>query len=157
MKTENRPHRRDLHPTQELLLVTVIGALNAGHEASARDLDLDRLRAGSGARWSNVDALLLDYTMARLIAACPGGIPPFDASVRGADEIFIRAFTAAVVANDVALATYLWADINFGWKEQPGVHLPSMIVLLARLRAYWAPVTLEEIRDRLAPEFAELA
>lgn len=138
------------------MLATVVAALNARQDSAAWDRDLDRLRGESGSRWASVDALLLDYTMARLIAVCPAGLPPIDASITAANEVFIREFIAAVVENDVALATYLWADVNFGWKEQPGVHLPSMIVLLTRLRAYWNPATLDEIRDRLAPEFEEL-
>lgn len=147
---------RDLGSVQEYMLAEVVTALNAEQDTPGWERHLDRFRMHSGSRWENVDALLFDYTMARLIAICPGGPPPLGSSVAGSDDVFIRAFTDAVVDNDVALATYIWADINFGWRERPGMLLPSMIALLTRLRAFWHPVMLDEIRARLAPEFAEL-
>lgn len=156
MKTENRV-RHDLGPVQAYMLDAVVAALNSQQDSPAWERDLDRFRRHSGTRWINLDALLFDYTLARLIAICPGALPPIGASITSANDVFIRAFTDAAVEKDVALATYLWADINFGWKEHPGAHLPSMTALLTRLRACWRRATLGQIRDRLPPELEELA
>lgn len=137
---------------QDYLLTKVILGLNAGLDASGWDHEIDHLQQESASFWVRRNALLFDYTLARVLDGCPGSVASIDSTVSSQGETFVRAFVEAVHRQDSTIAEYLWAEVNFGSSLDGGARLPSSVALLAHLRSAWPAVNPRSVTDNLPPE-----
>ncbi|MCE7483572.1 hypothetical protein LZG07_16880 [Microbacterium profundi] len=149
----NHPLRsEDYTLIQDYFLTKVILGLNAELDAAGWDHEIDNLQNESGSFWVRRNGLLFDYTLARVLSACPNGAAEIDASIVGESEVFVRGFVDAVSRQDTAIAEYLWSEVNFGEHLTLGTRLPSTVPLLARLRNAWPKVHAREVTENLPPE-----
>lgn len=156
MTTDHPLLGEDYSLIQDYLLTKIVLALNTDLDASGWDHEIDALERESTSFWVRRNALLFDYTLARLLAACPvGDNNPAEPSFEESDENFVRDFVAAVTHQDSGAAEYLWAEKNSGHSIGHGKRLPSTVVLLARLRTAWgnahARTVLDSIPDEMFP------
>lgn len=137
---------------QDYLLTKIILGLNAGLDADGWDHEIDHLQQESASFWVRRNALLFDYTLARVLDACPDGVAGIDSTTTSPGEIFVRAIVEAVHRQDATIAEYLWAEVNFGSRLEDGTRLPSTVALLARLRSAWPAVNPRRVTENLPPE-----
>jgi hypothetical protein len=153
MTTETHPLTgEDYTLIQDYLLTKIVLALNAHLDSKGWDHEIDVLQRDSRTFWVRRNALLFDYTLARLLAASALSSAVPDPSVTGPNESFIRDFVSAVSHQDPIAAESLWAEANNGSRTGDGVRLPSTIPLLARLRLAWEHVDARTVLDNLPDE-----
>lgn len=137
---------------QDYLLTKIILGLNAGLDAGGWDHEIDHLQKESASFWVRRNALLFDYTLARVLDGCPGSATSIDSTTSSPGEIFVRALVDAVHRQDATVAEYLWAEVNFGSRLDDGARLPSTVALLAHLRSAWPAVNPRSVTEKLPPE-----
>lgn len=137
---------------QDYLLTKIVLALNSNLDSQGWDHEIDALQRESKSFWVRRNALLFDYTLARLLSACPNSTTLPDPGVTGPNEAFIRDFVSAAAHQDSTAAQHLWAEANSGSSLGEGTRLPSTIQLLARLRHAWGHVHARTVLDNIPDE-----
>lgn len=156
MTTDHPLLGEDYSLIQDYLLTKIVLALNTDLDASGWNHEIDALESESTSFWVRRNALLFDYTLARLLSACSGwGDASGDLASHINNDSFVRDFVAAVAHQDAGAAEYLWAEENSGHSIGNGERLPSTIELLTRLRKTWgnqhARTVLDKIPDEMFP------
>jgi hypothetical protein len=150
--TEHPLTGEDYTLIQDYLLTKIVLALNADLDTPGWDHEIDTLQRESHSFWVRRNALLFDYTLARLLAACPNTTTEPDPEVLGPNEAFIRDFVSAAAHQDSTAAEHLWAEANSGSSIGDGTRLPTTIPLLARLRQAWGNVHARTVLDNIPDE-----
>ena len=135
---------------QDYLLTKIVLALNTDLDGSGWDHEIDALERESTSFWVRRNALLFDYTLARLLAACPDPAP--GSSRATPTDTFVRDFVGAVAHQDANTAEYLWAETNAGQGIGRGARLPSTVALLMHLRKAWGEVHARTVLDNIPDE-----
>jgi hypothetical protein len=150
--TEHLLRSEDYSLIQDYFLTKIVLGLNGHLDTTGWDHEIDHMQNESGSFWVRRNALLFDYTLGRVLAACPSDAAGSHSSADGASEIFVRGFVDVVTRQDTTIAEYLWAEVNFGEQLTAGTRLPSTVALLASLRAAWPAVNPRLVTDNLPPE-----
>ncbi|WP_458040604.1 MULTISPECIES: hypothetical protein [Bacteria] len=155
MATDHPLLGEDYSLIQDYLLTKIVLALNTDLDTSGWDHEIDAFERESTSFWVRRNALLFDYTLARLLAACPNPTPAPDPKGAGPQVTFVSDFVGAVTQQDASTAEYVWAEVNAGHGIGRSARLPSTVILLAHLRTSWgeahARTVLDNVPDEMFP------
>ncbi len=122
--------RDDLYLIQDFILTKAALFLARDAAASEFRFELDTVRVLSAHKWWDRNAFLLDYTLARYIAALEA-VPPSDGDASEADG-FVRDFTDAVRIEQFEGARTKWMSSRPDGEPATQL-LPSTLALFERL------------------------
>lgn len=142
----------DTHLIQDYLVTKLTFFLAAGADDGEWQHELDEQQSISGEQWERQNAFLLDYTVARFLAASDR--PDADDTLLRPDGRFVREFVRAVDLQDHVNAEALWNEMNeTAASIETGADAPSAIHLLPELRTQAGRLDLSRAVGNLPPEY----
>ena len=136
MATEDRHplQQEDYHLIQDYMITKAVMCLATNASLAEWEHEIAGIQEASGEQWLRCNAMLLDYTLARILAAYGRNAHLAEADPAGSTEAFVRSFVAAVAAQDHARAEELWVAANENTTQLTGTRMPSTTPLLIRVR-----------------------
>ena len=136
MVTEDKHplQQEDYHLIQDYMLTKAVMCLATNANLVEWEHEIAGMQEASGEQWLRRNAMLLDYTLARILAAYGRNAHLAEADRAGPTEAFVRSFVAAVAAQDHASAEGLWVAANENTTQLIGKRMPSTTPLLIRVR-----------------------
>jgi hypothetical protein len=124
----------DYHLIQDYMLTKAVICLATSADLAEWEHEVAGMREASGEQWLRHNAMLWDYTLARILAAYGQDEHLAEADPAGPTEAFVRRFVAAVAAQDHTSAEELWVAANKGTTQLTGTRMRSATPLLIRVR-----------------------
>ena len=126
--------QEDYHLIQDYLITKAVMCLATHASLAEWEHEIAGIQEASGEQWLRRNAMLLDYTLARILAAYGRNAHLAEADPAGPTEAFVRSFVAAVAAQDHTSAEELWVAANKNTTQLTGTRMPSTTPLLIRVR-----------------------
>lgn len=136
MATEDKHplQQEDYHLIQDYMITKAVMCLATNASLAEWEHEIAGVQEASGEQWLRRNAMLLDYTLARILAAYGRNAHLAEADPAGPTEAFVRSFVAAVAAQDHVRAEELWVAANENTTQVTGTRMPSTTPLLIRVR-----------------------
>ena len=136
MATEDKHplQQEDYHLIQDYLITKAVMCLATNASLVEWEHEIAGIQEASGEQWLRRNAMLLDYTLARILAAYGRNAHLAEADPAGPTEAFVRSFVEAVGAQDHTSAEELWVAANENTTQLTGTRMPPTTPLLMRVR-----------------------
>ncbi|GAA0497629.1 MULTISPECIES: hypothetical protein [Microbacterium] len=136
MATEDKHplQQEDYHLVQDYMITKAVMCLATNASLTEWEHEITGMQVASGEQWLRRNAMLFDYTLARILAAYGRDAHLAEADLAGPTEAFVRRFVAAVAAQNQSSAEELWVTANENAARLTGTRMRSTTPLLIRVR-----------------------